>query len=239
MPERPDLRTITGNIRDSLAECDRDALLDMLTFVFKEYVVEGPPPLLVHQAERIQDLENLSFAQLITALQTRLDVPELSLFQVEGDQVSVRVGGVMTPLAAPRGGVQTEVAPPAPAAQAPSPPRVQIIETDMVRRPPGGPTSRAGADQAQARRGDLAGMARDAVNQAMQQESSAPPPNRGVSIRGRTTGGSMMPEPAARETPASAPAPPRGSEAQPAAREADPPGDDDSAATRFSLLELD
>jgi hypothetical protein len=238
MPERPDLRTISGNIRDSLADCDRDALLDILTFVFKEYVVEGPPPLLVHQAERIQDLENLSFAQLITALQTRLDVPELALFQVEGDQVSVRVGGVMTPLFAPRGGAQAAPAP-SPAAQAPNPPRVQIIETDVVRRPPGGATPRPSVDEAQARRGDLAGMARDAVSQAMQQESTAPAPSRGMSIRGRTTGGSMMPEPAQPQAPASASPPPRGSEAQPAAREADSPGDDDSAATRFSLLELD
>jgi hypothetical protein len=235
MPERPDLRTISGNIRDSLADCDRDALLDILTFVFKEYVVEGPPPLLIHQAERIEDLENLSFGQLITALQTRLDVPELSLFQVEGDQVSVRVHGVMTPLSAPRGGAQAAPAP-SPAAQAPNPPRVQIIETDVVRRSPGGPTSRPGANEAQARRGDVAGVARDAGIQAMQQ-SSAPPPGRGMSIRGRTTGGSMMPEPAQAQAPASASAPPRGSE--PAAREAEPPGDDDSAATRFSLLELD
>jgi hypothetical protein len=210
-----------------------------LTFVFKEYVVEGPPPLLVHQAERIQDLENLSFGQLITALQTRLDVPELALFQVEGDQVSVRVGGVMTPLAAPRGGVQAAAPPPSPAAQAPNPPRVQIIETDVVRRPPGGPASgvRPGVGEAQARRGDLAGMARDAVNQAVQQDSSAPPPSRGMSIRGRTTGGSMMPEPAQSQAPAGASTPPR--EAPPAARETESPGDDDSAATRFSLLELD
>src|SRR3990170_783247 len=98
MPDRPDLRLIAGNIREALAGFDRDQLLDILTYVFKEYVVEGPPPLLVQQAERVADLEGLSFAQLLAALQTRLDLVELSLFQVDGEQVFVRLGGVKTAL---------------------------------------------------------------------------------------------------------------------------------------------
>ena len=36
---------------------DRETLLDILTFVVKEYVVEGPPPMLVHQAETLADLQ--------------------------------------------------------------------------------------------------------------------------------------------------------------------------------------
>mgnify|MGYP000868110128 FL=1 len=79
MPTRPDLRDITTGVKDALADSDRDALLEMLTFVIKEYVVDGPPPMLVHQTETIADLGRLSFAQLIQALQTRLDIPELSL----------------------------------------------------------------------------------------------------------------------------------------------------------------
>jgi hypothetical protein len=102
MPTRPDLRDIASNVRDALGDCDRDALIDLLTFVLKEYVVEGPPPMLVHQTETIADLGGLSFAQLVTALQTRLEVPELSLFVVDGDRVSVRVGGVVQPLVASR-----------------------------------------------------------------------------------------------------------------------------------------
>lgn len=75
MPSRPDLREIASNVRDAFAELDRDALLEILTFVVKEYVVEGPPPMLVHQAETLADLRGASFAQIIAALQTRFDHP--------------------------------------------------------------------------------------------------------------------------------------------------------------------
>jgi hypothetical protein len=102
MPSRPDLRELSSNVRDAFAECDRDALLEILTFVVKEYVVEGPPPMLVHPVEGLADLAHLSFAQLVTALQTRLEHPELGLFVVDGEQVSVRIGGVMQPLLASR-----------------------------------------------------------------------------------------------------------------------------------------
>ena len=78
MPSRPDIRELASNVKEAFAECDRDTLLDILTFVVKEYVVEGPPPMLMHQAETIADLANLSFAQLVTALQTRLELPELT-----------------------------------------------------------------------------------------------------------------------------------------------------------------
>src|SRR6185436_6178508 len=79
-----------------------ETLLEILTFVVKEYVVEGPPPMLVHQAETVADLQGLTFAQLVQALQTRFEHPELSMFSVDGEQVSVRVGGVMQPLVAAR-----------------------------------------------------------------------------------------------------------------------------------------
>jgi hypothetical protein len=104
---------------------DRETLLDILTFVVKEYVVEGPPPMLVHQAETLADLQGLSFAQLIQALQTRLEHPELSMFAVDGEQVSVRVGGVMQPLVAAR---QPAVAPV-------TGPGAHFVETN-VQRPP-------------------------------------------------------------------------------------------------------
>src|SRR5215467_15336009 len=98
MPSRPDLRDIASNVRDAFAEHDRETLLDILTFVLKEYVVEGPPPMLIHQAETLADLKGATFAQLITALQTRFDHPELAMFVVDGDQVGVRIGGVVQPL---------------------------------------------------------------------------------------------------------------------------------------------
>src|SRR5947209_16511670 len=98
MPSRPDLREIASNVREAFAEMDRDTLLEILTFVIKEYVVEGPPPMLVHQAETLADLRGATFAQIIGALQTRFDHPELQLFVVDGETVSVRVGGTLHPL---------------------------------------------------------------------------------------------------------------------------------------------
>jgi len=129
MPSRPDLRDIASNVREAFAEMDRDTLLDILTFVIKEYVVEGPPPMLVHQAETLADLQGASFAQVITALQTRFDHPELAMFVVDGDQVSVRVGGVMQPLVAGRQPMQ--------AAELPRPAvGVRVVETTLAQRPP-------------------------------------------------------------------------------------------------------
>src|SRR5678815_5221934 len=122
MPTRPDLRDIAHNVRDALGDCDREQLIDVLTFVLKEYVVEGPPPMLIHQAETLSDLQGTSFAQLITALQTRLDHPELAMFVVDGEQVGVRIGGVVQPLL---GGRQ----PMAPAAELPRPSAgVRVVE---------------------------------------------------------------------------------------------------------------
>ena len=141
MPSRPDLRDIAANVREAFADADRDTLLDVLTFVVKEYVVEGPPPMLIHQAETLAELAGTSFAQLITALQTRLDHPELAMFVVDGDQVGVRVGGVVHPITGQR-------TPPPPAAELPRPAAgVRVVETTLQQRP-------------------------------------APPPSRGVSVRG-------------------------------------------------------
>ena len=226
MPERPDLRQISGSIRDALADYERDALVDILTYVFKEYVVEGPPPLLVNQAERIPDLEGLSFAQLITALQTRLDLPELSLFDVDGEQVLVRAGGVRVPLTGPNAGVERPLPPasPAPPPEVRTSAGVQVVETELTRRPPAsGP--RASVDEALARgRGDIAGV------DQRRGVSAAPS---GLSVRGRPAG--TMAEPAA---PAPAQTQPEQSEGpKPEAAAGEPAGDD--ASIRFSLLDLD
>ncbi|HTJ46922.1 MAG TPA: hypothetical protein VL463_32685 [Kofleriaceae bacterium] len=217
MPTRPDLRQIATNVKDALADCDRDTLLDLLTFVLKEYVVEGPPPMLMHQAETIADLGGLSFAQLVTTLQTRLDLPELSLFAVDGERVSVRVGGVMQPLDA------TRVAPAA--AELPRPAAgVHIVETTLPQRPP----PRAATEPAASPPPPSAGQ--------------APRPTGGLSLRGApTAGGVGGGAPAAAQPAPAQPAAPAG--AQPSAapttndKKDTPEGDDASA--RFSLLELD
>lgn len=98
MPSRPDLRDIATNVKDAFSDADRETLLDVLTFVIKEYVVEGPPPMMIHQAETLADLKGASFAQVISALQTRFDFPELAMFVVDGEHVGVRIGGVVQPL---------------------------------------------------------------------------------------------------------------------------------------------
>lgn len=230
MPSRPDLRELASNVKEAFAEMDRETLLEILTFVVKEYVVEGPPPMLVHQAETLADLQGHSFAQIIAALQTRFDHPELQMFVVDGEQVSVRVGGVMQPLLPARQG-----AAPA-AAELPRPSAgVRVVETTLQQRPappqgfidtrPQPPAPPAPAPQ----------------------PGSAPPPVRGLSMRGRPAGEGAAPAPApAAPAQAAQPAQPAaqgGPPAQPAAPAQ--PGDKpesaggDDASARFSLLELD
>ncbi len=216
MPSRPDIRELASNVRDAFSEMDREALLDVLSFVLKEYVVEGPPPMLVHQAETLSDLQGASFAQLITAMQTRFDFPELAMFVVDGEQVSVRVGGVVQPLLAQRGTI-TEPTRTGPGAQ--------FIETPAVQRP-----VQPAAPQAPSQYIDTRPAA------------AAPPPVRGISLRGAPTSGTgpaappMVPLP----TPEPRPAPAAATPAAPAGEKSDKPeGSGDDASARFSLLELD
>lgn len=212
MPTRPDLRDITTGVKDALGDSDRDALLEMLTFLIKEYVVDGPPPMMIHQAETIADLGRLSFAQLIAALQTRLDLPELGLFAVDGERVSVRIGGAMHPLAAGAS---------APAADLPRPTAgVRVVETSVQQRPPT-PSAAPAAPMA-------AGTTTE--------RAAAPPPARGLSLRGQPTGEGAG-APASPPATPSAPPPPSPPPAPAAADKPETGGDDASA--RFSLLELD
>ena len=203
MPSRPDIRDIASNVKDAFADADRETLLDVLTFVVKEYVVEGPPPMLVHQAETLSDLKGASFATLISALQTRFDFPELAMFVVDGETVSVRVGGVVQPLVAAR---QPLAAPAPQAPQAPQPPPggagIRFVETTLQQRPP--------------------------------TPAPAPPPTRGLSVRGRATG-----EDASAAPPAAAPAAPAPAAPGAPPEKSDKPESGDDASARFSLLELD
>jgi len=219
MPSRPDLRELASNVKDAFADADRETLLDTLTFVIKEYVVEGPPPMLIHQAETLADLKGQSFAQLITALQTRFDHPELAMFVVDGEQVGVRIGGVVQPLLAarqPLGGGAAEL--PRPSAG------VRVVETTLAQRPaPAPPPTQVPG-------------------------TGAAPPPRGLSIRGQPAGASppsaasssgqggqggsggaaspQAPSPAAPAAPSVAPG-------------EKPESSGDDASARFSLLELD
>ena len=148
----------------------------------------------------------------------RLEAPELSLFAVDGEPVSVRIGGVMQPLVMARGGQ--------PAAELPRPTAgVHIVETPTLPRPP----------QAQM----------PAQPQAAPQ---APRPTAGLSLRGRPTGeGAPAPSaPSAPSGASAGGAAPNGpaaaapaSGAAPATPPEKPKDSGDDASARFSLLELD
>jgi hypothetical protein len=212
MPSRPDLRELASNVKEAFADADRETLLDVLTFVIKEYVVEGPPPMLIHQAETLSDLRAPTFAQLVAALQTRFDHPELAMFAIDGEQVSVRIGNAVHPLLParqPLGGT---------AADAPRPRTgVNIVETTLSQRPP--PSQ--------------------AAPQAPAAATTAPPP-RGLSVRSNPGGSAPAPAPPASppSSPATAPASPTSTAPAPTASDKPESGGDDASA-RFSLLELD
>ena len=231
MPSRPDIRELASNVRDAFSEMDREALLDVLTFVLKEYVVEGPPPMLVHQAETLADLKGASFAQLITAMQTRFDFPELAMFVVDGEQVSVRVGGAVHPMLPQRQPLAEPTGRSAAPQQPPPQPGVRVVETSLQQRPP----------QAAAPQPPAPGAYIDTRPNA----GGAPPPIRGISLSGRPTsagGGAPAPAPAAATpaTPAPATAAPSAApEAKPETKNDKPEGSGDDASARFSLLELD
>lgn len=221
MPSRPDLRDLASNVKEAFADADRETLLEVLTFVIKEYVVEGPPPMLIHQAETLADLRAPSFAQLVTALQSRFDHPELSMLVVDGEQVSVRVGNAVHPLLPARqpiGGTAADV--PRPQVG------VHIVETTLSQRPAPAPAARPAAPAA---------------------PGTAPPPRAGLSIRSQpagaggpgASGGAPAPAAPAPASPAAA-APPAAPSAAPSPPPSDKPeSSGDDASARFSLLELD
>ena len=217
MPSRPDLREIASNVKDAFADADRETLLDILTFVIKEYVVEGPPPMMIHQAETLADLQGQSFAQLITALQTRCDHPELAMFVVDGEQVGVRVGGVVQPLLPGR-------QPLAGAAELPRPQAgVRVVETTLQQRPPAPAPSAQPAGTAPPPRGlSIRG-------QPGASPGGAPPPS-GASSQAQPPSGQAPVQPPA-ATAAASPASPASSDK--------PESSGDDASARFSLLELD
>lgn len=215
MPERPDLRQIAASLRDSLDGLEREALIDILSHVLSEYVVEGPPPLATAQVERLEDLEGLTLAGLISALQMRLDVAGLELFRVEQGEVRVQTAGGWVALQPGRtGGLPREN-------ERGAPPRAA---------PPPAPTGRSAVDEAIARgRGDLAGGERGVIR------PPAPRP-RGLAVSGRpASGGAPAPAPPGQPAP---PAPPEPPPSEPPASPSSERNEDD-ASIRFSLLELD
>jgi hypothetical protein len=261
MAERPDLREIASSLREAIGGLERDALVDVLTYVLNEYVVEGPPPLAPAQIEKLEDLAGLTLGQLVAALQTRLETPGLELFRVEPGSEEVRVqtaGGwvALQPGRAPAAGAPQPGAVTSASAQTASAPTTpasiqgragaRFVEQPMSA--PAASTGRAAADEALARgRGDLVGGERGAA------APTAPRP-RGLSVSGRPAGGATQwNPPQAQPTPrpppgtsstagaaAQPPTQPPPEQPDPAAQPGDKPTrDEDDATIRFSLLELD
>jgi hypothetical protein len=237
MSERLDLRRLAGDIREALAEADRETLIDVLTYVFEEYVIESPPPMRTPPAdapgETFGELAALSFAELVQTLQTHLDHPELALFRVQGEQVLVRAGGALAPLDAesPEPVAQADPAPDAAEELPPPPSGGRSGDAASLHPPPpsggrAGVGGERGADTAAGRPPPPGGgRAGDAASlhppppsggRAGDAASLHPPPPSG----GRSGVGE---EPPARSAPGTDP---------------DEGGDDD-ASIRFSLLELD
>jgi hypothetical protein len=86
-----DVRQLYEQLRAALAGHGEEALREVLAHVFKEFVIEGEiaPPVV----EARHELEGKRFAQVIAWLQLHLDLAELELFEVVGEEVGVRVGG--------------------------------------------------------------------------------------------------------------------------------------------------
>lgn len=95
MSDRIDPRRQTREIREALGRYEPEQLLEILTHVFRQYVIDGGAP----PAMQLQDeLSGLGFAQVMERLQLRLDLPELRLFEVQGGRVMVRIDGRLHPL---------------------------------------------------------------------------------------------------------------------------------------------
>ena len=257
MPERPDLRHIAVSLREALDGLEREALIDVLTYVLNEYVVEGPPPLAPGQVERLEDLAGLDLAGLISALQLRLDTPGLDLFRIEAGEVRVQTPSGWVALQPGRPGASPPVMS-GPATPAPQPPRAAapqaqpaagqgragatFDERPMPAPPRPEPTGRPAADEAVSRgRGDLIGGERGPI-------TPPPPRPRGLSVTGRaTSGGAPAERPPAAPPPAQQPPPQQQGQQPPAAppqqgQSPQQPGgekSEDDASIRFSLLELD
>lgn len=233
MSDRHDLRRQTREIHDALNRFDREQLVDILTHIFRTYVMEGAT-LASPQAPALGDeLAGLSFAQLLERLQLRLDLPELQLFEVQGGRVSVRIDGRLTPLEVPA--ARSE--PPAPApARAPvangpavvvatpvAPPAASTPGTAVESRagaPPPGVAPAGHASSARPEAGARPTGARAAGHaSSAQRQAAGPGPGPGSS-------------PGAAQPPAAAPAP-----AAPAKQEK--PAEDNSQGGRFGLLEID
>ena len=227
MSDRIDPRRQTREIREALGRYEPEQLLDILTHVFRQYVVDGsaPPPM------QLQDeLSGLSFAQVIERLQLRLDLPELRLFEIQAGRVMVRVDGRLYPLET--------------AESRPEPLPVQRV-VSMQPMAPAAPPAPATAPPAPAQGPAPAAENRDAapgVHSVGHASAARPQPAAQPARPSPTAAPAARPTaPAARPaaTPSQAPATQAAAPAAPARPEKAQTEKNDSPGGRFGLLEID
>lgn len=219
-----DPRRQSREIRESLERHDREQLIDILTHVFRHYVMQGDPPV-VRRAAAADDLTGLSFAQVIERLQLRTSLPELQLFEVQGGRVSVRIGGQLVPLEAPQGaGAAAPVAPPPSVAPPPAASAAAPAPAPAPRGAPSVSVTPLATPRAIANRGATASSAAPAARPAGAPPAPATAGPPAAAPNGAAPGGPAPGGAAAAPTPAARPAP----------RE-----ERDDGGGRFSLLEID
>jgi hypothetical protein len=218
-----DLRRQAGDIRAALERYDRDQLIDILTHVFRQYVMEGTMPVALSSSPGAasDELLGLPFAQVIERLQLRLDLPELQQFEVAGGRVSVRLDGRLQPIEAPGAPAQLPGS------------RLQQVEVSLRQAPgvmPAPPAQTGGAPGVMP-----APQAAQAAPAPAAQGPAVPagPAPTGVGPVSRAVAPAR--QPASEGRPAAAAAPRPAQPAQPAKEER--PADD--AGGRFTLLEID
>ncbi|MCA9562470.1 MAG: hypothetical protein KC561_03230 [Myxococcales bacterium] len=82
-------------MKSALEKYSKEELIDLMTHIVKTYVVEGTLPLKSEPSKKDgeEGLAELSFTQLISHLQMRLDHKEWDFFSVSGGEVFVTVRG--------------------------------------------------------------------------------------------------------------------------------------------------
>ncbi len=132
MTDPKNIRLVLSSIRESLDGYTREQLIELLGYVFKEFVVEGSSPLGAGAGAVLDaktELEGMRFSQLVVWLQQHLDLPELAVLEVDAERVYLRSGGRAIPIEAQR---EPVAPPPAPPRPAPPPPAALTISSAPV-----------------------------------------------------------------------------------------------------------
>ena len=186
----PNVLDLVGDIREAVERLPKDQLVDILVYVFKEYVVEGSPPLAAGPTSAEDDLAGMSFGEVMRSLQLRLDLPELELFDVQGERVSVRLQG--RSILVEIGAARAEPGPPPPAPASLAPPAPVVVAPPPVAaapRPVAVPLPTPASSPARPSPAAMQHTAPAASQQSGGSPSSAAPATPGASQQGAPAGG--------------------------------------------------